>query len=292
MHKSNLESKRVLSFRNDIIKKIPKFPNNRETLNILESKSLSEILLYYTNWASRLVPPRPRTVIIEPTLSLDPRWKDLAINTNILLDKVRRGDDLTPYLSLKIKSKGFSPNTMGTGQNVDKWADKDFLLNIMGYHHFHLSHIVESKGHTKRSDEVLFAEVTRETFIAIGFFNHTVFEPPNIISKSLEEEQEWLWHIFDVRSSRGVPSGSVYFPTLITTSGHRTQHTFLVNRYLRIIDEIEPKLDDISFVGSQFNIKNAKLAIKIKPTWYLNFLDLGIYDKRLNTFCIYQKCML
>jgi hypothetical protein len=56
---------------------------------------------------------------------------------------------------------------------VDRWADKDMLLNVMGYHHFHF----DAAPHNRvRSDDVLFAHVTRETFTVIGIFDHAVFE--------------------------------------------------------------------------------------------------------------------
>lgn len=105
------ESKRIKQFRLTIAKQIPKFPNDRETLSVLESKSLPSLLLAYVNWAYRLIPPRPRRVTIEPTLTADPRWKALAINTKLLLERVRRGDDLSPYLSLRAFKNGYTPAT-------------------------------------------------------------------------------------------------------------------------------------------------------------------------------------
>ncbi len=80
-----LESKRVKQFRLAIAKEIPKFPNDRETLAILEAKPLGSLLIDYANWACRFIPPRRRIVTIEPTLTAHPRWKVLAANTKALL---------------------------------------------------------------------------------------------------------------------------------------------------------------------------------------------------------------
>ena len=43
----------------------------------------------------------------------------------------------------------------------------------MGYHHLHFDAAPSSQV---RSDDVLFAHVTRDTLTVVGIFNHTVFE--------------------------------------------------------------------------------------------------------------------
>lgn len=283
-----LESKRVHKFRKDLIKKIPRFPNNQTTLKLLEEKSLPDLLLVYVNWASRFVPPRPRRIHIEPSLTADRRWNDLSANAKLLFDKSERGDDLTPHLSLQIFKKGFRPNQHASSNALDRWADKDFLLNVMGYHHFHLSHNLEPSGSVKRTDTVLFAKLTRDEFTAIGFFNHSVFESSKQKGQPLKFERQRLWNIFLARSRRGVLPGSVYVPAVIMTSGHSMNHVRLVDRYAEIIYEIDPKLDNMDYVGSLFGAK-VKTYRNIRPTWHLNYLDLGIFDKQVNAFCILQK---
>ena len=58
----------------------------------------------------------------------------------------------------------------------DSWADKDFLLNVMGLHHFHLGLTKETAGHMTRTNQVLFASVTREELEILGLFDHAAFE--------------------------------------------------------------------------------------------------------------------
>lgn len=91
--KPSQERKRIGQFRLAIAKTIPKFPNNRETLAILEGKPLGSPLVDYLGWASRLIPPRRRRVTIEPTLTGDRRWKSLAADTKAFLESVSRGDE-------------------------------------------------------------------------------------------------------------------------------------------------------------------------------------------------------
>jgi hypothetical protein len=72
-------------------------------------------------------------------------------------------------------------------------ADKDMLLNVMGYHHFHLDAAPHNK---KRSDDVLFAHVTPDTFTLLGIFDHTVFCYTRITTERMR-----LWEIFGAHAT-------------------------------------------------------------------------------------------
>jgi hypothetical protein len=50
-----VESARVKAFRLGLAKQIPKFPNDRESLQVLQAKSLGALLIDYANWAIRYV---------------------------------------------------------------------------------------------------------------------------------------------------------------------------------------------------------------------------------------------
>lgn len=283
------EPKRIRKFRLEIAKQIPKFPNNRYTLALLESKSLASLLIDYTNWILRYVPSRPRTVCIEPTATADRRWRLLATETKALLEKVRLGADLTPHLSLKVRRQGFTPMASSVGPNGNKWADKDFLLNVMGFHHFHLSSIVEKSGNAKRTDDVLFAQVTRYKFSAIGFFNHSVFETTKEPGSEMLAERERLWKIFDERAVVGIAPGTVCISSPIATSGHSLHHTRLAMDYARMVNEIDPKLDDPLFRSALFPGIDPASVRALKPIWHLHYLDLCLLDKKSKTFSILKK---
>jgi hypothetical protein len=161
------ETKRSTAFRLAIAKQIPKFPNNKASLQALETKPLGSLLIDYANWAIRYIAPRSRTVVVEQSASSDPRWQSLGAHIQALLKKAEDGDDLTPHLSLKPHKRGFTPAASAPGPNVDRWADKDMLLNVMGYHHLHLD---AAPSNQIRSDDVLFAHVTRDLFTVVGNF--------------------------------------------------------------------------------------------------------------------------
>lgn len=275
------ESKRIKKFRREIIDVIPKFPNNKETKSALESMPLSTLLIHYLNWMTRFVSVKPRRVAIEPAVTGDSHWKILKPQIYALLDKVRSGKDLTPNLSLLVQSKGYTPAASQKGVDVDRWADKDFLLNAMGYHHFHLGMELEEKGHVKRTDDVLFAKVTRDTFSVVGIFDHSVFESS---SDEMTTERTRLWKIFNTHSTLGVPPGSVVIPSAIATSGHPLHVVRAAQEFSRTIFEVDPKLDDRNFLQSLYGDKGSEHQTNSKLEWSFYFSTLGLHDKKMNHF--------
>ena len=280
------EPKRIRALRLAIVKQLPKFPNNKATKETLERKSLGSLFIDYINWACRYVPPRPRKVALEPTVTSDSRWRTLRNAIDIFLNKVRNGENLTPHLSLLVHKQGFSPATAAKAPDVNRWADKDFLLNVMGFHHFHLGIVIEAAGHVARTDDVLFAAVTRDEFAALAIFDHSAFERTDTITQTMTAERNRLWDIFTKRSSRGIPPGAVYVPAMITTSGHSYHHVRLADQYARIVRELDPKIDDPSFIKSLY--EDAKITIPLRPKlkWNLHYLDLGLLDESQNIFFI------
>jgi hypothetical protein len=67
MHKSGTataqvtaaEPPRIKKFRRDLIKAIPRAPNNKASLQHMEGKHLTDLLIDYINWRSRYVGERP-----------------------------------------------------------------------------------------------------------------------------------------------------------------------------------------------------------------------------------------
>jgi hypothetical protein len=277
------ESKRIKNFRLAIIRQLPKFPNNRETLELLEEKSLALLLIDYANWMYRLVPPRPRSVVVEPAVTAGHKWKKHSAEIKEFLNKVRAGEDLAPNLSRKSLSQGFTPASAAKAPGVDKWADKDFLLNVMRFHHFHFSQEIAG-GRAVRTGDVLFAEITRDKFTAVGIFGHSVFGPTDLDSHSMREERERLWKIFDERHARGKKPDAVYITAPITTSGHTLSHTRLAAEYAAIVYDIDSKLDDPRFLNAFFDSLVSEGQTKFKPRWHFSFLDLGIFEEYSDIF--------
>ena len=278
------ETNRIKNFRVELAKCIPKFPNNKDTKLILETKGLPDLLLDYINWASRFVPPRPRLINIESTARNDQRWWLLQEQIELLLNKVQKGEDISPHLSRKVYQHGFTPASSAKDCDADRWADKDFLLNVMGYHHFHLGTKLEGRGHVSRTNEVLFAQVTRQLFTVLAICNHSVFENKKTVSSPISDERKRIWAIFDEVSSRVIPPGTLYIPSVVTLSGHADYHVQLAYDYAYIIGQIDPKLDQLSYVVALYEDAGIKSPICPKLKWDLQFLDLGLLDEEQKLF--------
>jgi hypothetical protein len=280
------QSKRVRKLRGKIIEVIPKFPNNRETKAELEGISLATLLIHYLNWVSRYISVKRRKVIIEPTAASDLRWKSLKPQIESLLGEVRAGENLMQHVSTQPQSRGYTPAASRKGPDVDRWADKDFLLNAMRYHHFHLGTEFESKSHVKRTGNVVFAKVSREEFNVLGIFNHSVFDPTG---EEMSSERSRLWEIFNAHTCREVPPGSVVISSLIATSGHPVHLVRTAQEYSWVIRELDPKLDDQQFVQGLYEDAGSEAPRAPKLEWVLNFSDLGIHEKNLNHLFVLRR---
>lgn len=283
-----MDSKRIEKFREEIIKDIPRVPNNKDSLNKLKSKNLTDLLIIYVNWKIRFVSQRKRDVIIEQTAKADKRWVDLKDKIETFLEKVRNGDDLTPYLSLLAGKNGFTLAAESPATREEAWDDKDFLLNVMGYHHFHLGELKPGQYHAERTNEVLFASVKKDTFTVLAILDHSAFEKTVDHTVPMTKDREYLWKLSDDRSKRSVLPNGLYLHGMVMLSGHKLEIVILAQEYVRLIKEIDPKLDDIEFVRTLFKGSGLEIHKKTEFRWTFNHLNLCIFDKRTGYTGVYK----
>jgi hypothetical protein len=265
--------KRLKRLRKDLIKCIPRVPNDRASRDHMEAKGLPEIVIDYLNWRSRYVGIRPRTATIEPAALVHPNWISRQYEIEQFLEKARQGEDLTPHLSLAPHTRGYTPASQQQGATVEeKWSDKDFILNTMGYHHFHLGTTKEAAGHASRTDEVIFARVTRDHFDAIAVFDHSVFELNSA-------ERQRLWQLHDDIIFRGVAPGSVVMGNMIATSGHSLHVVTYGQHCLRYLRSTDPQLEGGDFMNDLYERAQFERPAKFKPIWCFRHLDLAIWDE-------------
>ena len=281
----DLSSKRLADLHSGLVKAIPRIPNNRASLQLLKAKGLGEVLIYFLSWRSRYVAPRPRKVSIDSAIWADTRSIANKDAIAAFLTRVAAGEDLTPWLSLQPHNRGFAVSATLPGPNADKWADKDFLLNVMGMHHFHLGRSIEPQGHAVRTNEVIFAEVTRETFEVVALADHGVFEDGD--DGQLTAEREELWTLHEARRARNMVPGAVYIGgglggLGIATSGHPTAIVLSAQRYAQIIRDTDPKLDDPVFVEALYPTGSPPRTPKL--SWRFNHLDLTLVDEANECF--------
>jgi len=287
MTSNAVESKRIGIFQQELIKEIPRFPNNNVSLQAMKSKPLSDLLIAYIGWRLRCVAQRPRKVTGQSSVRNDPRAVALKPNIEAFIRAVEVGGDLTPYLSLGHK-RGYTPEADPATGGTNTWADKDFLLNVMGLHHFHLGLTMETAGHATRTSEVLFASVTRDKFDILGLFDHAVFGDDNGI---MTPERTKLWRAYEAREKAGTLPGQLIFGGYgnlgISTSSQPSAVTIAAIRHVKFIQEIDPKLDDPDFVKTLY----VTAAVPQKPMlkWAYRHLDFGLLDKSAGFFGILEK---
>lgn len=285
---STTEAKRIQAFQRELVSIIPRFPNDRASQGSLEAKHLTDLLITYIGWRVRFVGVRSRTVRNEAVLAGDPLATGMTENLQAFFSAVRAGEDLTPYLSLQPRTRGYSPAAEGAVPSGESWADKDFLLNVMGLHHFHLGLNKEAPGHMERTDEVLFASVTRDEFEILGLFDHAAFDHEE--DGQMTDERKRLWSAYEVRESRALLPGQLAIGGLgglgLTLSSHPTAVVMTAQRHARIIREVDRKLDEPGFAASLY--PGGQAPAKPKLRWHYNHLDLGLFDTRAGHFLRFE----
>jgi hypothetical protein len=246
-------------------------------------------MIVYIAWRLRFVGHRPRIVTGRSRLVADPRFSALQPNIDAFLREVEAGSDLTPYLSLEPRTRGYIPAAQPNVANADRWADKDVLLNVMGLHHFHLGLTKEPAGHVSRTNDVVLASVTRDQFEIIGLFDHTVFEHLN--DGEMNPEREKLWRVYEVQRSTGDLPGQLsvggYANFGLALSGHPIAVVRAAQYHLQIMRNRDPELDDPTFLKKFYPDDSVPKNTKIK--WTYTHLDLGITDKRESFFGIFHE---
>ena len=262
------EPPRIEKIRRELIEAIPRVPNDRTSLAKMQQKHLPELLVHYFNWRSRYVGMRPRTVTVETAAQTDPRWSALAPAIKAFLAKVRRGDDLTPHLSFKPHTRGYAHAASAPRATTeDRWEDKDFLLNTMDYHHFHLSAAKEDR---RQSNDLIFAKADRDTFKVIAIFGHEVFDQNSA-------ERERLWAVHQEVAFRAVAPGAVVIMSDIQKSGHAGRVVRFAQHCGRLIRQIEPTLDGPDVVKKLYRSR-PDAPDNTKLEWAFVHLDLAIFD--------------
>jgi hypothetical protein len=282
------ESKRIKKLRKGLIAAVPRFPNDRASLKAMESKHLTDLMIAFVAWRLRYVGQRPRKVASLRNLASDTRATALKPNLDAFLAAVETGADLTPYLSLEPHKRGYTPAAESGRRGADKWSDKDLLLNVMGLHHFHLGLTKEAAGHFGRTNEVLFASVTRDQFEIIGLFDHDAFEHED--SGAMTDERKKLWRAYEERRSAGALPGQLTMGGFgglgVTLGAHPTAVVRAAQRLVGRVNEVDPKLEDAAFVNTLYG--NSQVPAKPKPEWCFRHLDFGLYDKGAGHFGVFE----
>jgi hypothetical protein len=152
----------------------------------------------------------------------------------------------------------------------------------MGYHHFHLGMNIETTGHAARTNDLVFAEVSRDKFKVIAIFNHAVFEEGSAERERLTKLHDWI--IF-----RGLPPGAGVLKAPVMSSGHAMHVALYAQRCGRLIDLVDPQLDDYLYIESIYAQGKIEPPPKPKLDWRFFHLDLAVYERVKGTAFILQQ---
>ncbi len=137
----------------------------------LTSMRTADLLITYLNWRHRLISQQPRSIFRSKTLRANPLSfdPDYGVALERMCELIKRGGDLKPHLSRRIKTGYVGP----PGGQLGKRSDLDLLLNDWGIHHLHLSTTLEPDGFVRRTKPVLIGAFERDNAYLIDILpNH------------------------------------------------------------------------------------------------------------------------
>jgi len=144
---------------------------------------------------------------------------------------------------------------------------------VLGFHHFHLGTTLEKKGFITRSNEVLFAHVTRAKFDVLGLFDHSVFDDS---SPNMTPARQRLWALHEQILLGDTSPGSFILVNAISTSGHTVHTVRTAQHFAKLIANVDPKLDDSTYLKTLYG--NHPMTKTPKLQWAFKYLDLCLAD--------------
>ncbi|MEP7350764.1 MAG: hypothetical protein ABI668_12565 [Sphingorhabdus sp.] len=133
---------------------------------------ISDLLIIYWNWMSRVVPLRHYTVHQSCELRGNPIAGDSRYMPALqhIIDLLENGQEVSQHLSRGVTvAYQAKPEKI---KSLAKYRDLDLLLNDWGVHHLHLSTELDSDGFVMRTKPLLFAVFKQDTAYLIDIFDH------------------------------------------------------------------------------------------------------------------------
>jgi hypothetical protein len=273
-------SSRIQAFRNDVIRVLPRVPNDRHSLKSLQVMPTHRLILAFVTWRMRLIPAKPRAVRIWSGGVTPLQFQLAKPKLRPLLEKVAAGRDLTPHLSDLVHRKGI---VLPGARPMDRRQDIDMVLTREGLHHFHVG-VTGSDNPKGRSGSLVFAEVLEKDFRIVALSNHSVFDV-----KSAERSR--FFGICHAYMAKDVPPGQGFMANPVMSSGHSLLVTLFADKCDDEMRRLDPLLDDPAFVDKLYHdqplLRDGQLvASPASPSFAWRFEDLqfGILDKQTMVF--------
>jgi hypothetical protein len=303
------EPPRIARLRTYMVENIPSRRGHQaEARRELEQLPFIKLLHAYLKWAYRFVPPHPRKVGFLPRF-----WESSVARSHVgeilaLVSSIERGDDLSDYLSSLVRERGYVPRRVWEQlpREDARWRDRDFVLNVLGLHHLHISNASGAKGSDKRHGaELAFVEFDRDAAIFVYAGTHAEFRSPDLTARLSEE-------VAQMRSRAGFELGglSTREPTphaqimalaknglssAASLDGKAVPHAMIMSdgtpvlllRHVNIIHDrlvvLEPRLDDPEFAKEQFDGTGRQLSSSANFQWELRYTELNLLETTSRT---------
>lgn len=277
---SSSYSPRVQRFREEILRELPRVPNNRGSRESLRAMPMHTLILSFVTWRMRLIPRKARAVKIWAGGVTPMQFRVAKPELRPLLQDVSAGNDLTPYLSDLVKTTGIVlPDARAAGQR----QDIDMVLTRHGLHHFHVG--ARTPNNPKgRSGSLVFAEVLADEFRIVAMSDHRAFQHGTT-------ERLRFFEICLSYMAKDVPPGQGFLPNPVMASGHSMLVTMFADTCDEEIRRRDALLDDPAYIDELY--KNEQIVRDGKPiarpkipslTWHFEDLTFGILDKKTMVF--------
>lgn len=271
---------RIQAFRAEIMRVLPRTPNDWASLESLRSMPTHGLILAFLTWRMRFVPAKPRMVRLWTHGVTPLQFQTLKPKLRPFLEKVTAGKDLTPHLSELVNKSGIDLNR---AQPCARRRDIDMVLTRAGLHHFHVGAV--GPGNPKgRSHALIFAEVLEKEFRLVALSDHRVFERSS-------SEHLRFFAICHAYMAKDVPPGHGFMANPVMSSGHSMLVRLFANKCEEDMQNLDPWLDDPAFIdklyGDQPILRNAESIMRPgnpSLSWDFEDLEFGIRDRRTGVF--------
>jgi hypothetical protein len=295
----DLQRPRLIEMSRRLAATIPCNPDIPVVRHELAAMPLPELMIAYINWVSRFVPPRPREVTFAPGFWRSDRAQRHGGVVLELVGKIRRGEELTPYLSDLVRTHGYAPRRFdkhGRSRGPE-WGDKDFALNAYEAHHLHLGTTLQADGLINRTDELLYVIFGRTGAVLLMVGDHKSFDDGTLA------EAAAAWHAASGREVKGILPGKpglsslernrlarrgvstfasvgdqLVLGPLISTSGHHLYAVRHADQIMEAIATVEPELDNPGYVSRLFGARAGLFKASPDFQWHLDYTDLVLLE--------------
>lgn len=299
---SENSSPRVLQLRESIQEIIPCVSDDDRSY--LARMKLSDVISAYMNWIDRKIPPRPRQTMVWDGFWSRGNLLHHGNNIDLLIQMLRKGDDMTPYLSRHLRRHGYERPRLGT--HGIPWQGKrgghiDFALNAFDLHHLHLKPCDDKGRRPGGSKELLYVKVSRKEALLLMLGDHNSFDDGTLLQAISDYKAisgDYLYGITGVTPERSIKetgillrnginsivmsSGNAVPTSMLSSIGTSIEHTQWADIICETIDEIEPNLDDSNFRNAWE--ENYQIPATARLRWFFNYGDFGVLDENLRVF--------